>query len=249
MIRIMLPAYNEEAAIEKLVSKISAVLSVRYKYEVLIVNDGSTDGTAAIIERLSKNYPLRALTHEHNKGFADTMYDGLVELAGASADDDFIATMDCDDTHDPQYLISAIDKMRGGYDVVLMSRFQEGGGESGLSFFRAFVSHCANRLMRVSFPIKGVKEYSCSYRLYRASAIKKALAIFGNDLMSLRKWGFVTTVEILIKLRMIGCKMAEVPFVLRYDRKISISRNSTIKSTMGYMLLVIRYSWKKIRLK
>lgn len=246
MIHILLPAYNEESALEKLSSRISSILTGKYEYEILVVDDGSTDDTSSILQKLSNTYPIRVLTHEYNKGFADTMFDGLRELSRTSADNDFIVTMDCDNTHDPKYITSAVKKMAEGYDIVLMSRFQRGGGESGLTFFRAFISHCANRLMRMSFPIKGAKEYSCGYRVYRVAAIKKALDVFKDNFITLKKWGFVATVEILIKLRMIGCKMGEVPFILRYGRKKSISKNSIVKSIIGYLLVIILFAGKRV---
>lgn len=246
MIHILLPAYNEELALEKLALRLSGVLTGKYEYDILVVDDGSTDNTPSILRRLSQSYPIKVLTHENNKGFSDTMYDGLKALATISSEDDFIVSMDCDDTHDPEYIISAIKKITEGYDIVLMSRFQTGGGESGLTFFRAFISHCANRLMRIFFPIRGIKEYSCGYRVYRVSAIKKAMGIFKDKFITLKEWGFVVTVEILIKLRMIGCKMAEVPFVLKYERKRSSSKNNVIKSIIGYLLVMVMFAGKKV---
>lgn len=247
MTHILLPAYNEELALEKLISRISSILTDKLEYDILVVDDGSTDATPVILRRLSGVYPVKVLSHPQNKGFADTICDGLKELTKTSFPDDYIVTMDCDNTHDPKYIIGAVKKMSEGYDVVLMSRFQKGGGESGLSFFRAFISHCANRLMRIFFPMKGVKEYSCGYRMYRVSSIKKAIDIFKDDYIALKKWGFVATVEMLIKLRMIGCRMAEVPFILRYGRKKTGSKNNITKSVFGYLLMLIFFTGRKIK--
>ena len=211
-----------------------------------MVDDGSTDRTPGILKALAAKYPLRVLTHTPNKGFADTMLDGLRDLAGRSADDDLIIALDCDDTHDPEFMPSAIEKSKDGYDVVLMSRFQKGGGESGLSFFKIFLSHNANYLMRIFFPIRSVKEYSCSYRVYRASALKKTLEVFKDDFIRLKKWGFVATVEILVKFKLIGARMGEVPFFLKYERKQSISKNRAVRSIMGYMLLILMYAFRRL---
>ena len=94
------------------------------------------------------------------------------------------------------------------------------------------------------FPIRGVKEYSCGYRVFRASILKKALKVFGDRFIQLPHRGFVVTPEILIKLRMLGARMAEVPFVLNYGQKAGKSKNRPLKTILGYFALVALY-WGK----
>ncbi len=240
MIFVFLPAYNEEMALESLVKKFHETLK-NEPYRIIVLDDGSSDGTAAKAQALGKSFPVELLKHEVNQGLGQTMTDGLSYVAKISSDTDFIVTMDCDDTHDPRYVPEAIEKLKKGYDLAILSRYQKGGGEEGLSFVRSSLSKGAAMFLKLFFPIKGVKEYSSGYRVFRASMIKKAFAVFGKDFIRLPHLGFVVTPEILIKLRMLGCRVAEVPFVLSYDQKIGKSKNRPLKTIAGYFALVWLY--------
>lgn len=242
MIRIFLPAYNEEKALGPLVEKFDAALKgMGEKYSILVLDDGSADGTAAVAEALSRRYPLTLMKHPKNLGLGETMRDGLRQAAGEAEEADVIATMDCDDTHDPKYLASAVSKLREGYDMVILSRYQTGGGEKGLSPLKSFLSKGAGFFLRLFFPIRGVREYSCGYRVMKASALKKAFTAFGNDFVRFPHKGFVVTPEILIKFRMLDFKIAEVPFVLEYGQKPGPSKNRPLRTIGGYFALVAHY--------
>ena len=94
------------------------------------------------------------------------LFERASELANPG---DVIIRLDCDDTHDPQYIPAIVAKARDGFDVVIASRFEPGGGQMGVNgYFRALISRCANLFMKVFFPIKGLKEYSCGFRGYRS---------------------------------------------------------------------------------
>ncbi len=242
MIHIFLPAYNEELALENVVRKfVDALKPSGEAFRFVVLDDGSTDRTAALAEKLSRELPLTLLRHSPNLGLGRTMADGLKYVGEVSQDGDFIVTLDCDDTHDAQYVHAALTKAREGYDVVILSRYSSGGGEKGLSLVKSVLSRGAGLFLKLFFPIRGVQEYSCGYRVFRAQAVKRALAAFGDDLVRLPHMGFVVTPEILIKLRMLGCRIAEVPFVLRYDQKPGLSKNKPLKTIGGYFLLVWLY--------
>jgi dolichol-phosphate mannosyltransferase len=94
--------------------------------------------------------------------------------------------------------------------------------------------------MKTCFPISGVWEYTCGYRAYRASLIQDALDIFGSRFLSLMGMGFTGTVEKMIKLNMMGARVAEIPFVLRYDRKQGPSKVVSSVTTLGYFVLIAK---------
>jgi dolichol-phosphate mannosyltransferase len=148
-----------------------------------------------------------------------------------------------DDTHEPKYLFDLIEKLKEGYDVVNTSRFQPGGGQMGVNAYRAFISRSANVFMRMMFGIRGVSDYSCGYRAYRARVIKDALDIYGNNFIQLRGMGFTSTLEIIVKLNILGCRFAEVPFVLRYDQKEGGSKMVGSLTMLGYLLMAMLYWW------
>ena len=152
---------------------------------------------------------------------------------------------DCDDTHDPRYIHLALKKLASDADLVILSRYQKGGGEKGLSWMKSILSRGAGLFLKLFFPISGVKEYSCGYRVFKASMLKKAFKVFGDHFVRLPHRGFVVTPEILIKFRMLGARIAEVPFVLRYDQKASPSKNKPLRTIGGYFALVWLYWGRK----
>ena len=242
MIFVFLPAYNEEVALPRLVGKLDAVLQAHFgQYRIVVLDDGSSDRTLEAAERLAKKYPLTVLRHEKNRGLGWTMVDGLKHCAKVSAPEDLIVTLDCDDTHEPKYIPDAVKKANEGYDVVILSRYQKGGGEHGLSPLKSFLSRGAGLFLQVFFPIQGVREYSCGYRVIRAAALKRAFERFGDRFVRLADQGFVVTPEILVKMRMMGCRIAEVPFVLEYGQKPGLSKNRPVKTILGYFRLVMLY--------
>lgn len=239
MIVVFLPAYNEEAALPKLVEKFHAELRhVSEGYRIVVLDDGSSDSTTQVAYDLGSRYPLTLLKHIVNRGLGQTMADGMKYLAEETRPGDVVVTMDCDDTHDPRYVHSAIAKLREGYDVVILSRYSEGGGEKGLSLVKSILSRGAGTFLKLFFPIRGVQEYSCGYRVFKAEILKKAVEVFGDRLVRLPHMGFVVTPEILIKLKMIGARITEVPFVLHYDQKTGASKNKPLKTIAGYFFLV-----------
>ena len=242
MIYILLPAYNEEYALEPLVSKIATVMGeMRSAYRIVVVNDGSRDDTKRILTNLSKRYAIDVITHKYNRGLGETARDGFEYIAEVASPNDFIVRMDCDDTHEPRYIPAMISKLKEGYEAVIASRYAPGGGQIGVDWYRRVISRIANLLMKTVFPIPGVWEYTCGFRAYRVSLIQDALAIFGNRFIDLKGMGFTGTVEKMIKCKLMGAKVAEVGFVLRYDQKMSTSKVVTSLTTLGYFVLIAKY--------
>ena len=237
MIIILLPAFNEEKSFASLMEKLKKTLDIlQEEYKIIVCNDGSSDNTQEILENYAKSFSLDIINHKLNRGLGESVRDLFEKAAEISSDDDVIIRLDCDDTHEPKYIPSIINKVRSGYDVVIASRFEEGGGQFGVNSYRTFISKCANIFMKLFFPIKGLKEYSCGYRGYNAKKIKKAIRFYKNDFIQLKGLGFTCTLEKLIKLNIIGAKFAEVPFELRYDQKVSDSKMISSITTLGYIL-------------
>ena len=246
MITIFLPAYNEEIALPRLVKKFDEVLGGGpEKYQIVVFDDGSSDKTTEVAQTLGQKYPIKSLRHEVNKGLGETMRDGMDYLIKTVGDDDAVVTLDCDDTHEPKFLPEAIKKLRTGYDVVILSRFCKGGGQEGLSATKTLLSQGAGLFLKFFFPIRGVKEYSCNYRVFRGAILKKADQVFGKHFIRLAHMGFVVTPEILIKMRMLDAKIGESPFVLRYDQKPTPSSNRPWRTIRGYFGLVGCYWGRK----
>lgn len=257
MIYILLPAYNEVDALtgdtaenpifhkrldRTMIGKIDWVMKeLQVPYQVVVVNDGSQDGTAQILAELPSHFPVHTITHKYNRGLGETIRDGLEYIAEVACPEDIVVRMDCDDTHDPKYIPAMMEKIHEGYEVVIASRYAPGGGQVGLDWYRRAISRTANLLMKAAFPMRGVWEYTCGFRAYRASFIQDALEIFGNRFLDLKGMGFTGTVEKIIKAKMMGARVTEIPFVLRYDQKMSSSKVVTSVTTLGYFMLIVKY--------
>lgn len=244
MITVLLPAYNEEDSLPNLMPKLRDTLeAMNVPYRVVVCNDGSKDRTAEMLEEYARQMPVEVITHRINRGLGETSRDLFEYAAETCAPDDVIIRMDCDDTHEPQYIPALKAKLDEGYDVVIASRFEPGGGQMGLDWYRTFISRGANMFMKVLFPIPGLKEYSCGFRAYRARRIRTAVRLLGNGFIQLKGLGFTCTLEKVVKLKLLGSKFGEVPFCLRYDQKQSASKMVGSVTTLGYLVMALMYHW------
>ncbi|RXJ54410.1 glycosyltransferase [Candidatus Marinarcus aquaticus] len=245
MIYILLPAYNEEESLDYLLPKIDKAFKedMKQEYHIIACDDGSKDKTGEKLRFYSNSLPLTIITHKINRGLGETSRDLFEKVAELSNDEDIVIRMDCDDTHEPEFIPGLLEKIEEGYDVVIASRFVEGGGQEGLDSYRATISRFANLFMKFFFPIDGLKEYSSGFRAYRASTIKHAINTFGNQFIQLKGLGFTATLEKIVKLKIIGAKFGESPFILRYQQKRSESKMVSSITTFGYGTLALLYHW------
>ncbi len=217
-IYVCLPAYNEENNLSLLLDEFITLLEKSsYPYKLILVNDGSTDRTGEIAQSYQTKLPLEILTHNPNKGLGEAIRTGFHHVVSLARDTDVIVYMDSDNTHDPIYIPSMVKKIEEGFDVVIASRYQPGSEERGVPFSRRLLSRVAGYVFRLFLPVKSVKDYTCGYRAYRVGLIKQAIQKYENQFITAK--GFACTDEILIKLSQLTNKMAEVPFILYYDRK------------------------------
>lgn len=244
MILILLPAYNEEASLPPLMTKLETTLAqIGEEYKIVVCNDGSKDRTQTVLQKYAQTLPLEIIEHKINRGLGESSRDLFERAAEITKPGDVIVRLDCDDTHEPEFIPHIIEKVRSGYDVVIASRFEAGGGQMGVNAYRAFISRGANLFMKVFFPIPGLKEYSCGFRGYRAEKIKEAIGFYGNNFIQLKGLGFTCTLEKLVKLKLINARFGEVPFVLRYDQKQGVSKMVGSVTTLGYIVMTLLYHW------
>lgn len=242
---VVLPAYNEEDNLGTLLSKIKFTMEDEHisNYEVIVVNDGSTDNTRNISAKFAEIMPLKLINHPVNQGLGNTIRDGLVEAAKVSDNEDIIITMDADDTHSPGLMLKMLRTIKEGHDVVIASRYQPGSRVIGLVWYRKMISYLASVIFRLLTPIKGVKDFTCGYRAYRASVLKKAIDMFGDSFID--QEGFQVMVDILLKLRKMHIIFGEVPFILRYDQKKGVSKMNLKKTTFNTLRLIYLRKFNK----
>lgn len=237
MLYIVLPAYNEEESIGPLFEAIIKAMNIsEIEYRVVLVNDGSSDKTEVRARSFRKKMPLSVINHSKNRGWPQAVNSGFKYVLRRGTKGDLVVTMDTDNTHPPNLIVKMRKMVNKGYDVVIASRFQPGARVVGLSWIRQALSLGNSFVFRAFFPIKGVKDYSCGYRVYRYEVLKKAYLYYKDNFIDQKGFSFMP--DILLKLRKFDFKIAEVPFTLRYDFKKSTSKMRIIKTifeTLGLL--------------
>lgn len=239
MIWFVLPAFNEEAAIEPLIRRILG-LEARVgegKLAVLVVDDGSTDSTAARAAAFDVRR-VRVVPHGVNRGLGTAVVTGITRCLEQAGDEDLVVLMDADNSHDPELFFRMEQAIGEGSDVVIASRYQPGACVHGVPPYRQLLSHGMSALFRTILPIPAVRDFSCGYRTYRASILRKVVDRWGPDLLEER--GFTCMVELLVKLWRVGARFAEVPMELRYDLKVSPSKMRVGRTVWNTLRLLAR---------
>ncbi len=237
MIYLLLPAYNEEKSIGGLIERvINLKKNSNLCFSILAVDDGSTDDTAKTLNYFKNDIPIEIISHKENKGLGEALKYGILYLLPKLNDNDIVVTMDADNTHDPSLIPIMVDKICKGYDVIIASRFKEGGKEIGVPDIRKFFSKSAKLIFTLLFPISNVRDYTSGYRAYKYTILKKSFDKYGSDLIE--ESGFVCMVELLLKLRKFGAIMNEVPLILRYDFKKGKSKMKVIRTILRYFYII-----------
>jgi dolichol-phosphate mannosyltransferase len=235
---IILPAFNEAENLPPLLDGIAAIRPLRRACSIVVVNDGSRDGTAAVASGYGSRLQLRVLSHARNRGLARTIETGIRAALRDARADDVIVTMDADNTHTPILIPRLLRRIEEGADVVIASRYARGGREQGVPVMRRFLSHAIGCLLRLRFGLRGVRDYTSGYRAYRADVLRAAAARYGDRFIEAD--GFHVMAEILVKLRIFSPRIVEVPLDLRYDRKHGQSKFRLVPTVAGYLRLLAR---------
>ncbi len=237
---VSLPAYNEEEALPEVLERIGeAFADSNLPYEVVIVDDGSSDATASIAEQMSLQMPIHLIQHEQNEGLGRALRNGLREAVDRAGERDIIVTMDSDNTHPPGLINRMVQMIHEGCDVVIASRFEHGGCSVGVPFERNILSLGGRVIFTLMFPTRGVRDYTSGYRAYRASVIRQGFADHGDNFVG--ETGFSCMADILIKLRKQGALFGEAPLRLRYDRKGGVSKMNVFETIWLTVKLLVRH--------
>ena len=238
-VHVVLPAYNEEENLAGLLERIDqAMADDNILYEVIVIDDGSQDRTAAIAEDYAKHLPISVCRHTANQGLGGTIREGLRLAAQRCDARDIVVAMDADNTHTPGLIRSMTRLVEEGNDVVIASRYQRGAYVRGLSFHRQLLSLGARILFQTVFPIHGVRDYTSGFRAYRGRVLQEAFSRYGDQFVS--EGGFQCMVDILLKLRKMDAIIREVPLILRYDLKGGASKMKVMRTVWRTLHLMVR---------
>jgi len=232
---VVLPAYDEEKGLGALLQRLDQSMHEDgLPYQIIVVDDGSRDGTARVAAEHARDMPIRVERHQENQGLGATIRDGLRVAVSLARDEDVIVVMDADNTHTPGLIRNMVRSVREGADVVIASRYQPGSYIRGVPLHRKLLSLGARFLLQATFPTAGIRDYTCGYRAYRAAVLTEAFRRYGDDFVN--QDGFSCMVDILLKLRRMDLIFREVPLILRYDWKQGASAmkvGRTVAQTLG----------------
>jgi len=166
-VSLVLPAFNEEKAIERSLKNITEFMELNFSdFEIIVVNDASTDRTA---EEVSKFKDVVLVSHPYNKGNGSAVRTGI-----RNAKKEFVVMMDADGQHDIADIVK-ITELLGVYDCVVGARTES----SDSSFHRNAANRFYNRLATYVTNIR-IEDLTSGYRGFRTSVIKKFLYMFPN---------------------------------------------------------------------
>jgi len=231
MIAVIIPTYCEAQNIEELIRRLE---SLNLDLWIIVVDDSSPDGTASIVKALMNIYGNVTLIERPKKlGIGTAILNGLKLISSSGKDVDYVAVMDADLSHDPDdlpKLVEGIDE----FDVVVGSRYVEGGLIKGWGLKRRMISGVANLLANKILGL-GVKDATSGYRVYRFKAMLEVMDKIEN-------FGFPFQIESLYHLIKEGFKVGEKPieFVNRKRGKTKLN----LKEILSFIYTLIKLKFK-----
>jgi dolichol-phosphate mannosyltransferase len=217
---VVLPTYNERENLTTVVTLARSALATcepSVNGRVLIVDDGSPDGTGELADQLAREHADVRVLHRARKGGLGGAYlAGFDEALANGAD--FVIEMDADLSHDPADLPRLIDAARQGADVVLGSRYLEGGGVKGWPLHRQWISRAGGRYAAIMLGLP-LSDLTGGFKCFRASALRA----LDPDLVHSR--GYAFQIELTYHAARAGLEIAEIPIVFR-ERELGRSKMS-----------------------
>jgi dolichol-phosphate mannosyltransferase len=213
---VIIPTYNEIENIDKMVR---TVFALPREFELLIVDDGSPDGTAAKVKELQTEFPNK-LHIEERKGKLGL---GTAYIHGfkwaLTRGYDFIFEMDCDFSHNPADLVRLLEACESNADLAVGSRYCKGGKISNWPMGRILMSYFASVYVRMVLWIP-VKDTTAGFKCYRRKVLETI------DLDAIRFMGYAFQIEMKYRAYKKGFKIVEVPIMFT-DRILGVSKMST----------------------
>ena len=203
MLSVVVPTYNEAGSVTALAERLHAALTGR-DWELVIVDDGSPDGTADIAAGVAPRIPVRVVRRSGKAGLASAVVAGFAAARG-----DVLVVMDADLSHPPETVPALVAAIGGGADLAVGSRYVKGGGVEDWPLKRRMVSRVACLMGQLLVP---VRDATSGFFALRRSVIEG---------VTLNPIGFKIGFEVIARGRY--RKVVEVPYTFR-DRELGASK-------------------------
>lgn len=238
---VIIPTYNEKENVERMIRK---GFSLAQPFHLLIVDDGSPDGTATIVKRLMTEFPDRLYLEERKGklGLGTAYIHGFEwalaqkEASGANKYE-YIFEMDCDFSHDPEDLIRLREACVKGADVAIGSRYVKGGRVVNWPKDRVLMSYYASVYVRVVLGLP-VQDTTAGFKCYKRKVLERI------RFSEIKFIGYAFQIEMKYTAYKLGFKVVEVPITF-IDRTEGVSKmsNGIFKEAF---LGVLKMRFKKI---
>lgn len=213
---VIIPTYNEKENIQKMVEK---VFSLKPDFELLIIDDGSPDGTAEIVKTLQQKYAdrLHLLQRQGKQGLGTAYIVGFKWAIEKKYD--YIFEMDCDFSHDPDDLPRLLHACENGADVAVGSRYCKGGKVKNWPVGRILMSYFASVYVRLILWIN-IRDTTAGFKCYKRHVLETI------NLDNIKFMGYAFQIEMKYASLKKGFKIVEVPITF-IDRVEGVSKMSS----------------------
>ncbi len=227
MLSIFIPAHNEEENMNLVETELIPELRKIERWEIIFVDDGSTDKTQEKMLALKKKYgeTIQIIIHEKNKGLGVAVQNGI-----AAAKGDLFIPLDADMTFHPREIHALLEEFqKTNADMVIGSHFSKNGKIEYVPFYRVFLSKAVNVLYTILLPQK-IDSISSIFRLYKTNDLKK-LPLYAS--------GFDINAEILFHYLQQKKKIVEVPVTLG-NRRFGVSKLNVLRETQNHAKMLLK---------
>ena len=229
---VCLPTYNERENLEPMLRALESIL--RDNDRVLVIDDASPDGTGELADRLAAELPFVDVLHRQRKeGLGPAYLAGFRHVLTTAAE--LILEMDCDFSHDPKDVLRLIAAAEGGADVVLGSRYVDGGSIPAWGAIRRFVSFGGSVYARIALGVR-VRDLTGGFKCFRRVVLETL------DLDSIEAKGYAFQIETTYRALRRGFEVIEIPitFVDREEGGSKMNRSIVLEAMWRVPLLRVR---------
>jgi len=208
-VAVVLPTYCEAENIESLIKELQ---KLKLNLMITVIDDSSPDGTAEIVKKLQEKYDNIVLSIRPKKlGLGTAIITAFQSVLSLKNQPDYIITMDADYSHNPQDIPKLIDVARSGYDLVIGSRYCEGGRIIGWHFMRWLISRVANL---IASTVVGTRIHDCTsgLRCYSKHYVKTVLP-------NLHSQTYEIQIETVKQARLRGFEVMEIPITFENRKR------------------------------
>ncbi len=234
-VTVVVPVYNECECLELLMNSLTQLQSVldrKFQFEFLLVDDGSSDGTAELLRQAIETRPnYRVIEHGQNRGIAAAIQTGI-----RAACNDIVVSIDCDGSYDPLLIAELVPQLTADVDIVTASPYHRAGAVVNVPAWRLRLSRLASQ-MYAGLCRHKLTCYTSCFRVYRRDAVAP---------IELENERFVGVAELLWKVLERGGRVAEHPAMLR-SRAAGHSKMRIVRASLGHLRLMTKIARTRLR--